>query len=81
VADFIFQTEAAGLLAVQALLDQVFVEVVDGQLPAGVTSDFAFYARFTPAQQTPVPEPTSLLLLGTGVAGIVAKASHRRRTK
>ena len=130
-ADFIFQTEAEALLAVQALLDQVFVDgpqgnfdsqplltagcqgagdsctaavpfelflpdslivaaagnsategddgvaVVDGQLPAGVTSDFAFYARFTPARA--VPEPTTLLLLGTGVAGVLAKMRSRRK--
>jgi hypothetical protein len=131
-ADFIFQTEAAALLAVQALLDQVFVDgpqgnfdsqplltagcqgdgssctagvpfelflptslivaaagnsatevddgvaVVDGQFPAGVTSDFAFYARFTPAQRT-VPEPTTFLLLGTGIAGLFAKVRRRQR--
>ncbi len=33
---------------------------------------------FTP-QQTPIPEPTTILLLGTGLAGVAAKVRKRRK--
>ncbi len=36
------------------------------------------YARWTPAAPVAVLEPTSLFLLGTGIAGVLAKARRRR---
>jgi hypothetical protein len=47
-----------------------------------VTSgDFAeLQARITGAQQTPIPEPATMLLLGTGVAGVAARVRRRRKS-
>jgi len=51
-------------------------------LENGAYSDF-LSARFvvTPNDGDPVPEPTTLLLLGTGLAGIAAKVRKRRKAK
>lgn len=39
------------------------------------------WARFTPASPAAVPEPASVLLLGSGIAALVAKELRLRRTQ
>lgn len=40
--------------------------------------DIAFRATFSPANAAPIPEPTTMLLLGTGLAGIGAALRRKR---
>jgi hypothetical protein len=44
----------------------------------GGVNDLAFSMEFSPSQ-VPVPEPTSLLLFGTGAAGLIVKARRRKK--
>src|SRR3954468_5183126 len=56
-------------------------------LPSGATGgssegNFSFALHFTPAAASPTPEPASLLLLGSGIAGLFgfrARGSNRAR--
>jgi hypothetical protein len=43
------------------------------------TGRTAFITAGTTGQQTPVPEPATLLLIGTGLTGLAAKLRKRRR--
>jgi hypothetical protein len=45
------------------------------------TGRTAFITAGTTGQQTPVPEPASLLLIGAGLTGLAAKLRKRRREK
>lgn len=77
ISNFVLPTTGLFGVAVTGFPDGFFNEF-DG----GSDSGFRYQLRITgltPAQQTPIPEPTTMLLLGTGLAGISAAVRGRRR--
>jgi hypothetical protein len=54
-----------------------FFAVNDLAINPGQTAELT--GQITSAQQSAVPEPTTMLLLGTGLAGVAARARKRRK--
>jgi len=57
------------------------VSVLDGRMGSFLTNDWVNHVRFeTQASQTAVPEPSSLVLVGLGAAGLFANGWRRKRS-
>lgn len=74
----LFSTELTGAGTVHI---RFFRELVsDPSAPGGPWAE-VFSVRYEFEDQTPIPEPTTMVLLGSGLAGLVASCRRRRQDK
>lgn len=80
-SDYVFGLDSAGVARLQAAMAasrnlRLGLEATITNAHGGPES---FFIGARPAQTEPIPEPTTMLLLGTGLAGIAASARKRRQ--
>jgi hypothetical protein len=68
-----------GMLTLSLGAPNIAYAIMGGIAPA-VNGNSVFIDNFTYTEQTAIPEPTSMLLLGSGLAGLAAAVRRRRRS-